>query len=113
MSKTIKEIVSEYLKENGFDGLVGEYCGCTMSSLMDCDETGGFGFLENNPDVNGKLINWVIAGAETGPNARPMNPEWARSLRDQCRAADVPFFFKKMSGGAPIPDDLMVREWPE
>ena len=40
-------------------------------------------------------IDWVIAGGESGPKARPMHPEWARSLRDQCAAADVPFFFKQ------------------
>jgi protein gp37 len=40
-------------------------------------------------------INWVIVGGESGPRARPMNPDWARSIRDQCRSADVPFFFKQ------------------
>ena len=40
-------------------------------------------------------INWVICGGETGPNARPMHPDWVRSLRDQCKGADVPFFFKQ------------------
>lgn len=40
-------------------------------------------------------IHWVIAGGESGPNARPMRPDWARSLRDQCKAAGVPFFFKQ------------------
>jgi protein gp37 len=40
-------------------------------------------------------INWVIAGGESGHKARPMNPEWARSLRDQCRRAGVPFHFKQ------------------
>ncbi|MEM5786533.1 MAG: phage Gp37/Gp68 family protein [Syntrophobacteraceae bacterium] len=39
-------------------------------------------------------IDWVICGGETGPGARPMHPDWARSLRDQCTAAKVPFFFK-------------------
>lgn len=43
----------------------------------------------------GSGINWVIAGGESGPNARPMHPDWARSLRDQCQAAGVPFFFKQ------------------
>jgi protein gp37 len=43
-------------------------------------------------------LNWVICGGETGPGARTMRPEWARSLRGQCQAADVPFFFKKMGG---------------
>jgi protein gp37 len=40
-------------------------------------------------------IDWVIVGGESGPNARPMHPDWVRSLRDQCVAAGVPFFFKQ------------------
>lgn len=40
------------------------------------------------------LLNWVIAGGETGHKARPMHPDWVRSIRDQCKAANVPFFFK-------------------
>lgn len=40
-------------------------------------------------------VNWVIAGGESGPGARPMHPDWARSLRDQCQAAGVPFFLKQ------------------
>lgn len=40
-------------------------------------------------------IGWVIVGGESGPGARPMSPEWAVALRDQCAAADVPFFFKQ------------------
>jgi len=40
-------------------------------------------------------IDWVIAGGESGPGARPMQPDWARSLRDQCSTAGVSFFFKQ------------------
>jgi protein gp37 len=40
-------------------------------------------------------LDWVIVGGESGPGARPMHPDWARSLRDQCVAAGVPFFFKQ------------------
>ena len=40
-------------------------------------------------------LDWVIVGGESGPGARPMHPDWARSLRDQCAAAGVPFFFKQ------------------
>jgi len=43
----------------------------------------------------GPVLDWVICGGETGQNARPMNPEWARSVRDQCKEAGVPFFFKQ------------------
>jgi protein gp37 len=40
-------------------------------------------------------IDWAIVGGESGPGARPMHPDWARSLRDQCQAAGVPFLFKQ------------------
>jgi protein gp37 len=40
-------------------------------------------------------LDWVICGGESGPNARPMHPDWARSLRDQCKKVGVPFFFKQ------------------
>jgi len=40
-------------------------------------------------------LDWVVAGGESGPGARPMHPDWARSLRDQCAAAGVPFLFKQ------------------
>lgn len=42
-----------------------------------------------------KKLNWIICGGETGPGARPLHPDWVRSLRDQCRAANVSFFFKQ------------------
>ena len=42
-----------------------------------------------------KYLDWVIAGCESGPGARSMDLDWARSLRDQCQAAGVPFFFKQ------------------
>ena len=48
-----------------------------------------------------RTIDWVVAGGESGPGARPMHPAWARSLRDQCTAAEVPFFFKQWGEWAP------------
>lgn len=42
-----------------------------------------------------RRLDWVIVGGESGPRARPMHPDWARSLRDQCEAAGVPFLFKQ------------------
>ncbi|MCE5272029.1 phage Gp37/Gp68 family protein [bacterium] len=56
------------------------------------------------PEVTGKplpRIHWVICGGESGPHARPMHPDWARSLRDQCAAAGVPFLFKQWGEWAP------------
>ena len=48
-------------------------------------------------------IDWVIVGCESGPKARPMNLDWVRDIRDQCVAADIPFFFKqRMADGKKI-----------
>lgn len=58
-------------------------------------------------------FDWVIVGGESGPGYRPMDPDWARSIRDQCRKAGVPFFMKQMAGKKPIPKDLQIREWPQ
>lgn len=52
------------------------------------------------PSDDGPL-HWVICGGESGPGARPMHPDWARSLRDQCAAAGVPFLFKQWGVWAP------------
>jgi protein gp37 len=43
-------------------------------------------------------LHWVIAGGESGPGARPVQADWVRDIRDQCVAADVPFFFKQWGG---------------
>ena len=53
----------------------------------------------------GDRIGWVIVGGESGQKARPMHPDWARKLRDQCVAAGVPVFFKQWGEYVPIADD--------
>lgn len=60
------------------------------------------------PQLTG--IDWVIAGGETGPGARPLHPDWARSLRDQCRLADAAFFFKQW--GDYGPEDALRKSEP-
>jgi protein gp37 len=50
------------------------------------------------PDLDLDGIGWVIAGGESGPGARPMEPDWVRSIRDRCQASRVPFFFKQWGG---------------
>jgi len=58
--------------------------------------------LNGGPEQNGygewyqtfPPLDWVILGGETGPGARPMHPDWPRKVRDQCREANIPFFFK-------------------
>ena len=50
----------------------------------------------SNIDIEG--IDWIIVGGESGPKARPMEPEWATNIRDQSLVAGVPFFFKQWGG---------------
>lgn len=54
--------------------------------------------LEDLGQVDLKGVDWVIVGGESGPGARPMAKDWVLSIRDQCRAAGVPFFFKQWGG---------------
>lgn len=56
------------------------------------------GFTDCAPGV---ALSWVIQGGESGPNHRPFDLDWARSLRDQCQDAGVPFFLKQTSGNPP------------
>lgn len=53
------------------------------------------------PDFVRPGVDWIVAGGESGPNARPCHPDWLRSLRDQSAAAGVPFFFKQWGEWAP------------
>jgi protein gp37 len=79
---------------------------------------------EANRGWDGKMqpkLDWVIAGGESGPGARPCHPDWIRSLRDQCEAAEVPFFFKQWGEWLPYsqgarPDDRFGQYghiWPD
>ncbi len=73
--------------------------GCRSSNgIIGPTENDGLEIIEREP-----RIDWVICGGESGPGARPMHPDWARSVRDQCKAAGVPLFFKQWGkfGDAP------------
>ena len=60
----------------------------------------------------GQWLDWVICGGQTGPGARPMHPDWVRSLRDQCKAAGTALFFKQWGEFAPSPDpELLGAEY--
>lgn len=88
---------------SSLNALTGHYWG---EDLIDdqwepwCDLTherergfGGAGFYPG--------LDWIVVGGESGKDARPMHPDWARSLRDQCAAAGVPYFFKQWGEYAP------------
>ena len=90
--------------------------GVDIGRIVRAATVGGRGLATVGGDGT-KPINWIVVGGESGQGARHMDPEWARSLRDQCASAGVAFFMKQMSGVRksnmpPIPDDLMVRQWP-
>ena len=88
---------------------------CTQDADCEC------GYAQRREITDEPAIDWIIAGGESGPHARPMHPDWIRSLRDQCAAAGVPFMVKQLSSGGskPIkdlsdfPSDLRIRQFPE
>jgi protein gp37 len=73
--------------------------------LFHIEEPSGFAFnaLSKKEGISfrGRGLDWAIVGGESGPHARPMHPEWARDIRDQCAAAATPFFFKQWGEWAP------------
>jgi protein gp37 len=77
-------------------GAQATYCDALTGSLLR--------FPLGGPIAHGVCpkLDWIVAGGESGPHARPLRPDWFRSVRDQCQAACVPFFFKQW--GAWLPD---------
>lgn len=70
--------------------------------------------------IEGRKLDWIITGGESGPGARPMHPDWPRSLRDQCEAAGMldRFFFKQWGNWMPVPPDGSAMRgsniaWPD
>lgn len=96
---------------------VGLSCEPLLAPLTLCKPWGGPRQIEGTVWLD--YLDWIIVGGESGPGARtwPGFADACRSLRDQCATSEVPFFMKQMSGVRkaampPIPDDLMVREFP-
>lgn len=91
-------------------GCVSALTGDWWPALGDADQEWRERITEDSP--NGNLLpglDWVVVGGESGPGARPMHPDWPRLIRDQCVAADVPYFFKQHGEWAAI----NVDEVPE
>ena len=74
--------------------------------------------LEELGEVDLRGIDWVIVGGESGPGARPMKEAWVLSIREQCEAANIPFFFKQWGGvrkakNGRLLDGRTYDEYPE
>lgn len=80
-----------------------------LLGLVDLSEV-PIGMLGAIPPGPSRKLHWVIVGGESGPNARPMHPNWVFSLRDQCEAAGVPFLFKQWGEWAPRSDCYHTRK---
>ena len=78
-------------------GMTCPRCGHAQS----WSEDAGFHFPSDGDREDQSLIDWVIAGGESGPAARPTDPAWVRALRDECREAGAAFFFKQWGEWAP------------
>ena len=104
-----------------------ENCQSTEDGILicpRCGKPGGVGTWDSwmGRAFDGPGLDWVISGGEMGPKARPMHPDWAQGLRDQCQAANMPFFFKKWGAykgendwnipGGELIGGQIVREFP-
>jgi protein gp37 len=118
----------EYCYTTAYDNVLPEGWGLAWGSAIcpDCgpkvQRDGGIsvvkgGLYATGPDPRPwkSPIHWVIAGCESGPGARPMDEDWVRSLRDQCVASEVPFFFKQrlVNGQKVGTPELGGRTWTQ
>ncbi|VWC80623.1 phage Gp37Gp68 [Burkholderia contaminans] len=88
---------------------------CCMREMQSCEDCPADApwihgptteYAEDGTGFSSPEIDWVIVGGESGPGARPMHPDWARDLRDQCAAYGVPFLFKQHGEWAPGSGDF-------
>lgn len=86
-----------------------------MTRFLSCEPLIGPLSISGELGRGGTGLHWVIAGGESGIGARPMELTWARSLRDECRSLDIPFFFKQWGGRTPKAGgrELDGRTWDE
>jgi protein gp37 len=88
-------------------------CDCDHGSIPAPHNVGGV-TCPKCSGTGGRMVDWVIVGGESGPGARPAHPDWARSVRDLCQAAGVPFMFKQWGEWMPPESPSAAypgREW--
>ncbi len=109
-------LMRSYLSQRYADGSAPDHIWCGVS-VEDSSATARIEHLRMAPatvrflslepllgpieDIDLEGISWVIVGGESGPQARPIQPEWVRYIRDLCARANVPFFFKQWGGKTP------------
>lgn len=123
-------LMRDYLRARyrGKKGPTHIWCGVSVEDAQAtprikhlCASPAGVRFLSIEPligaigSVDLRGIDWVIAGGESGPGARPLHLEWVREIRDQCLSQNVAFFFKQWGGLRPKSGgrELDGREWSE
>lgn len=85
----------------------------SLQRIVTVKENAPYPELSINPLYGKSKLDWVILGGETGPGARPMKTEWVRDVRDQCLAANIPFYFKGWGPRKEVGRILDGREWNE
>ena len=92
-TKHLVEFLTEFVRDQGRDAekeIVGYGPGTAWINALSGEWCDGEDYGKEK-----ERLDWVIAGGESGPKARPAHPDWFRSVRDQCQAAGVPFFFQQ------------------
>ncbi len=116
-----EHLLKQFMKVNGHKFLSVEpqleHIDLTNKGMNDAYNTptrfeNGKGIEWTDPGDKFIGLSWIIEGGESGGGKRPFNLDWAYSLMQQCKDAGVPYFFKQIDKKQPIPDDLMVREFP-
>ncbi len=96
--ETVDKLIPQLLKVNGKKFL-------SIEPQLDSINIQGFLFEGG--------ISWVIQGGESGHHKRPFDLDWAYYMKHQCEQTNVPYFFKQIDKIQPIPNNLMIREFPE
>lgn len=101
--KTANELIVQLSKVNGYK---------FISVEPQLDKIDLMVKVKDSDEVLLGMVDWVINGGESGHHKRPFDCDWARIIRDDCKVKGVSFFFKQIDKIKAIPDDLMIREFP-
>lgn len=118
----INKYIPEEWKEDPPSNVMFGASAVSQRTLLDVlrhlDAVNGMKFISMEPQL--EFINlpvytdvdWIIQGGESGGHKRPFDLQWARDMRDQCKQKGIPYFFKQIDKIQPIPEDLLIRQFP-